>query len=84
MLKRRLSYALRMLKGFSQKKTCPFCHNTSFERIDQKYKITSLLKCSECHLNHRHPKETQEWLDDFYQKTYQIDTQMMTDLPSDR
>lgn len=32
---------------------------------------------------HRHPKDSKEFLEKFYQSDYKVDVQMMTDLPGD-
>ena len=83
-MKRRVKYLIRSVSNLGQKKYCPYCGGISLKKIDQKYGITSLLKCRNCGLNHRHPKDSSKWLEKFYQKEYQIDTHMMTDLPSDK
>ncbi|MGB0522314.1 MAG: class I SAM-dependent methyltransferase [Flammeovirgaceae bacterium] len=72
-----------MLANAAQPKQCPYCKSTDLEPIDSKFFVTTLFKCKHCNLNHRHPKDTSKWLDNFYQQEYEIDTAMMTDLPSD-
>lgn len=83
MFKRRIKYLYRSLSNMTQKKECPNCSSTGLREIDHKYFITTLYKCNQCGLNHRHPKDSAKWLDQFYQHEYEIDTHMMTDLPSD-
>ncbi len=76
-------YLINSILNINQKKRCPFCGHISFTGIDKKYLFTSLLKCNYCALMHRHPKESREFLNKFYQKDYKINVGMMTDLPSD-
>jgi SAM-dependent methyltransferase len=83
MFKRRLKYLFRSVSNITQKKECPNCKSTNLVSIDSKNFVTSLLKCKECELNHRHPKDSAKWLEKYYQQEYKIDTHMMTDLPSD-
>ena len=83
MFKRRLKYLIRSISNITQKKECPNCKSSDLISIDSKSFVTSLLKCKECELNHRHPKDSAKWLDKYYQQEYKIDNQMMTDLPSD-
>jgi len=83
MLKRRLKYLFRSVSNITQTKVCPNCKSNDLKRIDSKIFVTSLLKCKDCDLNHRHPKDSAKWLEKYYQKEYKIDTHMMTDLPSD-
>ena len=71
------------MSNITQKKECPNCSSIDLREIDHKYFITTLYKCDQCGLNHRHPKDSAKWLDQFYQHEYEIDTHMMTDLPSD-
>ncbi|MFT5858097.1 MAG: hypothetical protein ACI865_000181 [Flavobacteriaceae bacterium] len=83
MSNRKIKYLIRSLSNTIQNKECPNCGSKDLKRIDRKYLITSLLKCNECCLNHRHPKDSAKWLEKFYQTEYKIDTHMMTDLPTD-
>ncbi len=80
----KLNYLLRSLANAGQAKRCPYCDGKFFEVADTKYMITSLLKCKECGLLHRHPSDSKEFLKKFYQKDYKVDVQMMTDLPSSK
>ena len=83
MYKQKIKYLLRSILNFQQTKKCPFCGNSDFKPIDRKYIFTVLLKCNHCALNHRHPKDDQKKLAEFYQQEYSINTHMMTKLPSD-
>lgn len=82
---RRLKYLMRSISNIGQKRYCPYCKGTNLKRIDHKFFITSLFKCEDCHLNHRHPKDSPKWLKKFYQNEYKIENgvHMITDLPSD-
>ncbi|MBL6871863.1 MAG: hypothetical protein ISQ95_04630 [Flavobacteriales bacterium] len=82
-MRRKLKYLIRTFSNFNQKKYCPYCKGINLEKIDSKFIITSLYNCQDCHLNHRHPKDSPKWLEKFYQKEYKIDTHIMTYLPSD-
>jgi uncharacterized protein YbaR (Trm112 family) len=66
-----------------QPKECPYCQGVSFNVFDRKYAVTELLKCKNCKLNFRFPQDTPAFLEKFYKSNYQIDTHMMTKLPSD-
>ena len=79
----KIKYLIRSILHFNQTKKCPFCNNTVLKKIDSKYLFTSLLKCENCELSHRHPKDNEKWLQKFYQSEYDIETAMMTKLPTD-
>jgi 2-polyprenyl-3-methyl-5-hydroxy-6-metoxy-1,4-benzoquinol methylase len=83
-MKRKVKYLVRSLLNIFQKQQCPYCNGTNLEALDRKFLITKLVKCKQCSLNHRHPKDSSKYLNKFYQKEYQIDVGMMTDLPSDK
>ncbi len=83
MLKDKIKYLIRSVTKIGQEKKCPFCGDTGLKSIDNKYLVTSLLKCDTCGLNHRHPKDDEKWSKDFYQEEYSTNNQMITDLPSD-
>lgn len=79
----KINYLLRSFANVGQKKACPYCGGTSFTTLDTKYGITALLKCNTCALQHRHPRDSQAFLDKFYQTDYEVKVEMMTDLPSE-
>lgn len=81
--KEKLKYLIRSILTAGSKRECPFCGSTEVNVVDRKYMVTSLLACENCHLMHRHPKDDESWLRNFYQETYDIDTHRMTDLPND-
>lgn len=78
-----VKYFFRSAINSGQEKKCPFCGSNDLQSIDSKYIVTYLLQCKSCGLNHRHPRDNQKRLDKFYQEEYDIDTHMMTKLPSD-
>lgn len=84
MLTRKLKFLARSVLQAGQNKECPFCGSHELDRIDSKFAVVSLLKCSHCGLNHRHPKDDQRRLEKFYQQEYSINNRMMTKLPSDK
>lgn len=83
MIKKNANYLFRSIMNIGQEKKCPFCGGTDLVKTDSKYLFTSLQRCRNCKLEHRHPKDDKEWLRRFYQTEYAIDTHMMTKLPSD-
>jgi transcription elongation factor Elf1 len=76
-------YLLRSIANFNQKKICPFCGTETYKVVDRKYFFTSLLRCNDCGLQYRFPKDTKEFLVQFYQTEYSVDVHMMTDLPGE-
>lgn len=82
-LQQKITYLLRSVANVGQKRKCPYCGGTSFTTIDTKYGITALLKCNTCALQHRHPRDSEAFLNKFYQTDYEVDVQMMTDLPDE-
>lgn len=82
-LRTKAEYWLRSALKAGQEKRCPCCGGTDLRAIDRKYLVTWLLECRECHLRHRHPKDSPEWLEQFYQQEYAVDTHMITKLPDE-
>ena len=76
-------YLLRSIRNITQSKQCPYCGSKEFKVIDSKYLVTQLIRCNTCGLQHRHPRDSKEYLDQFYQSEYSIDVAMMTSLPTD-
>lgn len=83
-LQQRLRYLMRLILNSGQKKECPYCHSTDLSELDRKYYFSILLKCNRCGLNHRHPKDNDKFLREFYQKEYSIETHLMTKFPSNK
>jgi hypothetical protein len=79
----KIKYFIRSLMNIRQPKECPYCASSEYAIADTKYFVSKLLKCKNCHLNYRFPKDTPEFLNKFYQEDYSIECQMITKLPSD-
>jgi len=60
---------------------CPSCQSESYTTIDRKFPYR-LVECSNCHLLHRYPFESEESMRRFYQLAYR-QKGLTTDLPSD-
>ena len=82
-LKTKTDYFLRSAANFFQEKKCPYCGVKESMVIDRKYVVTKLLKCKNCQLNFRFPKDTSRFLEKFYQSDYSVDTHIITKMPSD-
>jgi 2-polyprenyl-3-methyl-5-hydroxy-6-metoxy-1,4-benzoquinol methylase len=87
-MRQKLKYLLRSLKNFNQEKKCPNCGKIAGKLIDEKYFVTNLIKCENCKLNFRHPTDSKESMNSFYQSDYNAnyseETLSITDLPSDK
>jgi 2-polyprenyl-3-methyl-5-hydroxy-6-metoxy-1,4-benzoquinol methylase len=83
----KIDYLVRSVRNFNQPRVCPNCGAAQTAAVDSKYFITHLLRCANCKLQFRHPTDTQEFLNDFYQSAYQAsyssETRSITDLPDD-
>lgn len=79
---KKINYLIRSIKNFTESPICPFCSSKG-KAIDKKYIFTSLIKCENCSLNFRHPKDTEKFLTNFYQEDYSLDFGMTTNLPTD-
>src|SRR5688572_5382941 len=83
----KLKYLIRSIINIRQLKRCPSCGKIKGKTIDEKYFVTKLIKCESCKLNFRHPTDSKESMDSFYQSDYNANyseqTVSITDLPSD-
>jgi 2-polyprenyl-3-methyl-5-hydroxy-6-metoxy-1,4-benzoquinol methylase len=70
-----------MLRYFSSK-TCPYCGCATSQVIDRKYFVTKLLKCNDCKLMFRYPKDVIHFNEKFYQDEYE-EFGMTTNIPND-
>ena len=82
-LKTKINYLIRSTTNLFQKVECPYCYSGEVEIIDRKYFVTKLVKCKNCRLSFRFPKDSARFLQRFYQKDYEVDTHIITKLPSD-
>ena len=80
--KRKLAFFIRCLRHIKQPKICPYCHSNLYSRVDSKFFVTELLKCCVCNLNYRHPKDSENYLEEFYEKKYDMGERIETKLPS--
>lgn len=80
----KVKYFFRSALNIAQEKKCPFCGGNELKKLDGKYIVTSLLECQDCKLNHRHPRDSEKFLEKFYQVDYSISNKMMTSLPNDQ
>jgi 2-polyprenyl-3-methyl-5-hydroxy-6-metoxy-1,4-benzoquinol methylase len=78
----KVKYLIRSAQRFFSSHDCPNCGSKDTIKVDQKYVVTSLYKCSNCKLQFRHPIDEQNFNKDFYQEAYQQDDGITTDLPS--
>ncbi len=83
----KLHYFFRSLRNQGQAEICPNCGQDVYAIVDRKYLVTKLLKCLNCRLSFRYPRDTKEFLNDFYQSEYKAnyskETLNITDLPAD-
>jgi hypothetical protein len=86
-MNQKVSYLLRSIRNFFQKKKCPNCKGTKAIKVDQKFIFTKLLKCQNCKLNYRFPVDEDGLFDGFYQEEYKnnnVDVPLIiNELPSD-
>src|SRR5688572_9203884 len=86
-MRQKLKYLIRSAINIKQPKQCPNCGKTVGKLIDEKYFVTKLIKCGNCKLNFRHPTDSKELMETFYQSEYNAnyseETLSITDLPSD-
>lgn len=75
-------YLLRSAKNVKNRKTCPYCGGADLERVDQKYVVTTLLRCRSCFLMARYPRDTEQFINAFYQSEYAVN-KLITELPND-
>ena len=80
----KITYFFRMLSKVFDEKICPFCKSKKNIVIQKKYLVTSLFKCSICHLHFKHPRDSESFFIKHYQKYYKTTNSYMSDLPSDK
>lgn len=79
--KQKIHYLADSLFRYFEPKVCPFCNSTSNRIIDRKYFVTRLLECDICKLKYRHPYDSIETNNQFYQKSYVESDLLTADLP---
>lgn len=79
----KLKYPLQSIANFLTNKNCPYCGCEKSVCIDRKFLVTTLNECVNCNLYFRHPKDTIEFNQKFYQKNYEQKDNITTDLPGD-
>ena len=86
-MNQKIRYLIRSVLNFNQGKVCPSCRSISTKVVDQKYFFTKLLKCESCNLHFRHPTDSIDFINRFYQSEYNAsyseETLSITELPSD-
>jgi 2-polyprenyl-3-methyl-5-hydroxy-6-metoxy-1,4-benzoquinol methylase len=83
-IKRKLLFLFRLLfrsKRYNYSRKCPYCHSKNIKTIERKYIILELVKCHDCYLNFRFPKDNVSFSEIFYENEYSQD--LTTELPSD-
>ncbi len=78
----RLRYFTSSLFRYFSDQSCPFCKSRSVIKIDRKYGVTRLFECQSCHLYFRHPKDKQDFNEQFYQEAY-VEHGLTTHIPSE-
>ncbi|MCX7986348.1 MAG: hypothetical protein N2662_05370, partial [Bacteroidales bacterium] len=68
--------------GYFTVRVCPSCGSNHNVIVDKKYFVTKLLECQQCFLRFRHPPDTERFNFSFYQKRYQQNDSITTDIPS--
>lgn len=82
--KEKFKYLIRSALNIGQKKICPFCGSKNYVVIDKKYGVTSLLRCNDCHLQYRFPRDSEAFLKKFYSDTYNVDILLISGHPNDK
>jgi 2-polyprenyl-3-methyl-5-hydroxy-6-metoxy-1,4-benzoquinol methylase len=82
-IKARMKYLLAgMRHRFTRPAVCPCCGARGGKTVDQKY-VYRLFRCENCGILYRHPSETQEEMNAFYQSEY-AQAGLTTDLPDEK
>src|SRR5580692_11832214 len=77
----RLRYFASSLFRYFSDRSCPYCKNHSVVKIDRKFGVTRLFECQSCHLYFRHPKDKQDFNQQFYQEKY-VEHGLTTNIPN--
>jgi 2-polyprenyl-3-methyl-5-hydroxy-6-metoxy-1,4-benzoquinol methylase len=74
-----LSFLGRVLLNYGADKRCPFCDSRKTQLASRKYFVLQLRRCTDCGLRFRWPKQTPEFSENYYQRTY--NQGLTTELP---
>lgn len=78
----RVGFAVRCLAEIlrRQDKGCPFCKSKNTTLVERKKLLLQLMRCEDCEVMFRWPKDTEKVNDRFYQTDYR--ESVVTDLPT--
>jgi SAM-dependent methyltransferase len=76
----RMSFLARVLLNYGTDKHCPYCNSKNTQRAGRKHLVLELRRCTVCGLRFRWPKQTPEFSEKYYQRTYKEGT-YTTELP---
>jgi SAM-dependent methyltransferase len=74
-----LSFLGRVLLNYGTDKRCPYCNSQKTQLESRKYVVLQLRRCTDCGLRFRWPKQTLEFSENYYQRTYKQG--LTTELP---
>ncbi|HQQ96798.1 MAG TPA: hypothetical protein PLX35_06015 [Cyclobacteriaceae bacterium] len=80
----KVSYLLKSTKGYFSPLKCPSCGTVGGMTVDRKYLVTRLIRCKECFLLYRHPVDSPDFNDTYYNSDYVEPDGITTDLPSEQ
>ncbi len=81
----RLQYLYKVIQEFASvaEKSCPYCRGVDLELIGTKWVVLQLLRCRECKLMFRYPKDNTKTNLAFYEEQY-YETGITSDIPNDQ
>lgn len=56
-------------RALRQPRTCPYCGSSRTTALGRRLLALTLMRCEECHLKFRYPKQDERWSEWFYQRT---------------
>jgi DNA-directed RNA polymerase subunit RPC12/RpoP len=75
-----MTFLTRVLLNYGTDKNCPYCDSKRTQLAGRKHFVLQLLRCTDCGLRFRWPKQTPEFSEKYYQRTYKEGT-YTTELP---
>lgn len=81
-MRQKIKYLVRSAANFFTPVICPNCGASQTVKVDQKYLFTRLFECGHCHLQFRHPVDSNIFNNFFYQSDYVQKDGITTDLPT--